>query len=121
SASGVPEDNLPLRPLGGVMKRALDGTMAGVALVALMPLVILTAIVVRLLTEKSIILSECLIGHGGRTFVGYRFRIPGADAENTRHWAEGIAAALSRSRLDKLPLLFNVIRGDMSLIGPRPR
>jgi|SRR5262245_14902229 len=115
------EDNLRLPPLGGLMKRALDGIMACIALIALMPLVILTAVIVRLLTEKSIIFSEYLIGHGGRTFVGYRFRIPGAEAENTRNWTKGIAAALSSSRLDKLPLLFNVIRGDMSLIGPRPR
>ena len=114
-------DNLRLPPLGGPMKRAIDVTMASVALIALMPLIILTAFLVRFLTKKSIILSERLIGHGGRIFVGYRFHIPVADAESTSHWANCIAATLSSSRLDKLPQFFNVIRGDMSLIGPRPR
>ena len=121
SASRLLEDNSQLPPLGGSRKRAFDVTMASVALVALMPLIILTAILVRLLTKEPTILSERLIGRGGKIFVGYRFRTPVPSADSISRWEERVAQALSSSSLDKLPQFFNVIRGDMSLIGPRPR
>ena len=121
SASRVVEDGWSLPPLGGSWKRTFDVAIASVAIIALMPLMLATAAIVRLLTEKSTILSERLIGRKGRTFVGYRFRIPVATTESNGPWAQCLAEALHRSRLDQLPRFFNVIRGDMSLIGPRPR
>jgi exopolysaccharide production protein ExoY len=120
-SAGPLEDNLRLLPLGGSWKRAFDVTVTCVALVALMPLIILTAILVRLLTKEPTFLSERLIGRGGKIFVGYRFRTPVANADSINRWEEHVAQALSGSSLDKLPQFFNVIRGDMSLIGPRPR
>src|SRR5262245_61868026 len=118
SASRVLDENVSL-PLGGASKRAFDVVIAGVALLLLMPLMLATAILVRLFTKESIILCERLIGLRGRTFVGYRFRIPVAKETSSR--ASGVAGALRASSLDELPQLVNVIRGDMSLIGPRPR
>ena len=105
----------------GRWKRTIDLVVAGIALLVLLPLIVLTAVVVRLVTEEHILLSERLLGRGGRTFVGYKFRIPVANAESASHWAERVAKALRKSSLDQLPRLFNVIRGDMSLFGPRPR
>src|SRR5262245_50501684 len=108
-------------PLGGPLKRAFDIAVASIALVALMPLILLTAILMRLLTSKSILLPECLIGRRGRTFVSYKFRLPLANAGSCDAWVIGVCEALHKGGLDQLPQLFNVIRGDMSLIGPRPR
>src|SRR5262245_13069870 len=119
SASRALDENVSL-PLGGASKRAFDVVIAGVALLLLMPLMLATAILVRLFTKESIILCERLIGLQGGTFVGYRFRIPVAK-ETSSSWASGVAGALRASSLDELPQLVNVIRGDMSLVGPRPR
>ena len=120
SASRVLEKHSQFPPVGGPSKRAFDVAMAVVALLLLMPLMLAAAILTRLLTNGSVILSERLIGHGGTTFVGYRFRLPVANPKTT-HWANHAAESLRASSLDKLPQLFNVVRGDMSLVGPRPR
>jgi len=121
SASRVVEENLRSPPLGGARKRVFDVAIAGLALLVLMPLMLAMALLCRLLTEEFIFLSERLIGRGGRIFVGYRFRIPVVNSETAGRWANQIAKSLRASSLDQLPQLFNVIRGDMSLIGPRPR
>ena len=105
----------------GRWKRAIDLAVAGVALLVLMPITIMTAVLIRLSTEGPIILCERLIGRGGRTFVGYKFHVPVANAECASPWAERVAEALRWSSLGQLPRLFNVMRGDMSLTGPRPR
>jgi exopolysaccharide production protein ExoY len=110
-----------LPSLGGMWKRVIDAMVAGLALVVLTPIMLMTAIVVRLWSDEPIILSERLLGRGGRVFVGYKFRIPVANAEGPMGWTECVAEGLRRSNLDQLPRLFNVLRGDMSLVGPQPR
>jgi lipopolysaccharide/colanic/teichoic acid biosynthesis glycosyltransferase len=116
-------------PLGGIRKRAFDITFTSIALIVLAPILFTTAGLVRLLIRKSIIVRDECIGFGGKPFIRYQFafsvdeRVDTSSALlrlNDPSWAESLEDALRASGLDKLPLLFNVLQGDMSLIGPRP-
>jgi exopolysaccharide production protein ExoY len=120
SGRGVHEDDSRLAALGGLPKRAFDVTMAGIGLLVLIPIMLVTAVLIRLLVGEPVILPEDMIGFGGRVFVAYKFRTKVGNASSNL-WAEYFVEALRRSSLDKLPQLFNVMRGDMSLVGPRPR
>jgi exopolysaccharide production protein ExoY len=116
-------------PIGGIRKRAFDITLTSIALIVLAPILLATAGLVRLLIRKPILVTDECIGFGGKTFVRYQFAFSvdeRVDTSSALHrlndlsWAESLEDALRASGLDKLPLLFNVLRGDMSLIGPRP-
>jgi lipopolysaccharide/colanic/teichoic acid biosynthesis glycosyltransferase len=115
--------------LGGIRKRAFDITLTSIALIGLAPILLATAGLVRLLLRKSFFVTDVCIGFGGNPFVRYQFssavdvRVDTSSALlplSDPSWAERLESALRGSGLDKLPLLFNVLRGDMSLIGPQP-
>ena len=119
-------------PLGGPWKRAFDVTVGGIALITLTPILFAIAGLIRLLLGTPIFVAEERIGYKGRTFRCYAFRTThentnrGQDARRWRpcfqgsFWAEAFRQALRASGLEELPRLINVVRGDMSLIGPRP-
>ena len=121
-------------PLGGPWKRVFDVAVGGIALVVLTPILLASAGLIRLLLGKPVIVAEERIGYKGRTFNCYAFRATdqnrNCDWVHTRWklgrtwvdhaWADIVGQALRTSGLEKLPQLFNVLRGDMSLIGPRP-
>jgi O-antigen biosynthesis protein WbqP len=111
-------------------KRIIDAVAAGCALVLLSPLLALSALAVRLDSPGPAIFRQRRIGLNGRPFIIYKFRTMrqgtpevakdvllrrGGTATITR-----IGAVLRRTSLDELPQLFNVLRGDMSFVGPRP-
>ncbi len=118
-------------PLSGserALKRALDIVIAATALVALAPLLLLTSLVIRLDSPGPVIFRQRRCGFDNREFVMFKFRTmtvleddgpivqaTRADARVTR-----IGRMLRRTSIDELPQLLNVIRGDMSLVGPRP-
>jgi Undecaprenyl-phosphate glucose phosphotransferase len=112
-----------------VAKRTMDLTLAGGALFALAPLMLLLATVIKLSSSGPILFRQARIGHAGRTFSMLKFRSMRIDAE--RHtgpvWAAAndsrctpVGRIMRQWSLDELPQLFNVLAGDMSLVGPRP-
>lgn len=105
-------------PLGGLRKRVLDLVVAGLALIVLAPLVLVAAVLVRLAFGRPVLESQECMGFSGRAFACYAFRTTSATQQPP--WAEDVGVALRASGLDQLPRLFNVLRGDMSVVGPQP-
>jgi exopolysaccharide production protein ExoY len=130
SFSASARDGADVRaPLGGIRKRAFDITISSIALIVLAPILLATAGLVRSLVRKSIFVTDECIGFGGKPFVRYQFASlvdERADTSsallrlNAPSWAESLEEALRASGVNKLPLLFNMLRGDMTLIGSRP-
>jgi lipopolysaccharide/colanic/teichoic acid biosynthesis glycosyltransferase len=121
-----------------VVKRAADVVGAGLALVLLAPLMLLTALAIRLDSKGPALFAQRRVGRHGRVFVMWKFRTMITGAEEMRaallarsrdpHWLHldddprvtRVGRLLRRSSLDELPQLWNVLRGQMSLVGPRP-
>jgi lipopolysaccharide/colanic/teichoic acid biosynthesis glycosyltransferase len=120
-------------------KRAIDVVGAGVVLVALLPLMALVAAAMKVVTPGPLIFKQKRCGLGGKQFVMYKFRTMIADAEKKRdellllNEADGpvfkikddpritsLGKILRRTSIDELPQLWNVLKGNMSLVGPRP-
>lgn len=110
------------------LKRIMDVVTSLVGLALTLPLWPLIAAVIRLDGRGPIFFRQTRVGQYGRLFTIYKFRTMRVDAErNGARWAEKNDARvtrmgrfLRRSRLDELPQLLNILRGDMSLVGPRP-
>jgi Undecaprenyl-phosphate glucose phosphotransferase len=112
-----------------VIKRVMDVALSSVALVVASPVMLLIALLVKLTSPGPILYRQERCGLNGRTFQIFKFRSMHLDAERTSGavWARHndprrtrLGAFLRRTNLDELPQLFNVLRGDMSLVGPRP-
>lgn len=121
--------NIPLTVWGRILKRSFDLLVSGLLLVVLAPLSLVIIIFIRLTSRGPILFVQERVGLDGRPFTMYKFRSMKMDAEKDSGpvWAkEGdsrrttIGAFLRKTSLDELPQLFNVLRGDMSLVGPRP-
>jgi exopolysaccharide production protein ExoY len=107
---GLPSSHAtPLQPVGGGLKRALDIVIALGALVLLSPLLLVVAALVAVTTGHPVLCRQTHIGFGGRPIGCYRFR--------TTH---SLGEMLVQSGIDKLPQLINVLKGEMSCVGPRP-
>ena len=109
-------------------KRVFDLLVAATGLLLVLPLLPVIALLVRT-TPGPIIYRQMRLGEGGRPFAIYKFRTMIADAETTGRpqWCvEGdervtrVGRLLRRTHLDELPQLWNVLTGDMSIVGPRP-
>ncbi len=139
----------PFPPLGRAVKRAVDVTLAMVLLVVTLPLQLLAAIAIRLETPGPAVFRQTRLGENGRAFTLHKLRTMHADNDPTEHEAflcdlidgrsdnngratVGVAklredprvtkvgAVLRKWSIDELPQLWDVLRGHMSLVGPRP-
>ena len=110
-------------------KRFLDVFFSIILIILLTPLMIVIALTVSLESRGGAIFKQKRMGRNGKTFICYKFRtmradaphsIPAKELEHPEMYVTRVGAFLRRSSLDELPQLFNVLRGDMSLVGPRP-
>ncbi|MEO8251737.1 MAG: sugar transferase [Chloroflexota bacterium] len=127
------------REVGLVIKRLIDVVGAAVGLVILSPLLLVTAILIRLRDGSPVIFRQTRVGLHGRPFTILKFRTMAPDAEDRLHEVahlnerEGaafkatndprmspIGRRLRQTSIDELPQLWNVLKGEMSLVGPRP-
>jgi exopolysaccharide biosynthesis polyprenyl glycosylphosphotransferase len=98
-----------------VLKDLFDRCAAAFGLLALAPLLITVALAIRLSDHGPALFTQTRVGKGGEPFTIYKFRTIVVDAEIT-----ALGARLRKWSLDELPQLVNVLRGQMSLVGPRP-
>jgi len=111
-----------------VGKRIFDSAGAAAALVIAAPFLLLCALAVRLESRGPIFFRQWRVGQNGKPFQVIKFRsmVRGADKQGLKITASGdpritkMGRLLRRSKMDELPQLFNVLRGEMSLVGPRP-
>jgi lipopolysaccharide/colanic/teichoic acid biosynthesis glycosyltransferase len=130
-----------------LLNRAVNVTLAGLALVLLSPVMLVLALLVKLTSVGPVIYTQTRVGmdrrsrrtsaiverrradDGGKTFTIYKFRTMCVEAEGATGavWAQAadprvtpIGRVLRQFRLDELPQLWNVVRGDMNIVGPRP-
>ncbi|MDY6878139.1 MAG: sugar transferase [Chloroflexota bacterium] len=115
--------------LSDLLQRLADVLLSLAGLICLVPFFLLIALILYLDCPGPIFYSQIRTGHTGRPFRLYKFRsmIPDAEPEGHALWASAndsritrFGKIMRRTRLDELPQLWNVLKGDMSLIGPRP-
>jgi exopolysaccharide biosynthesis polyprenyl glycosylphosphotransferase len=131
--SAAPHDEIRL-----LFKRVIDVALACAALILLMPLMVLLALLIKLTSPGPAIFRQVRCGLNGRRFVFYKFRSMCEDAERMKHSLRHlntkqtafkipddprltrIGRYMRKFSVDEWPQLWNVIRGDMALVGPRP-
>jgi Undecaprenyl-phosphate glucose phosphotransferase len=129
---GLPIVNLTGTPLYGwniIIKRITDIVCAGIGLIVLGPFMALIALLIRLESKGKVIYSQERVGLDGQVFSMMKFRsmLEGAEQKSGPVWAienddrkTRIGNILRKTSLDELPQLFNILKGEMSLVGPRP-
>lgn len=129
SLDGIPIINMRESPLGGwgaFIKRGMDIGLSTLVLVLLSPLMAAMALAIRLSSGPPVLFRQERMGLDGRSFVMLKFRTMAPGAEDARWTRPGderrttVGKWLRRFSLDEIPQFLNVIRGEMSIVGPRP-
>ena len=131
--SGLPVINIRHVPLSNtfnwVIKRAVDIVGASVALILFSPIMLLSAIFIKLSGDGPIIFKQERVGLHNKTFQMYKFRTMEVQKpqEESKAWTvkndprvTKIGKILRKTSMDEIPQFFNILKGDMSLVGPRP-
>ena len=131
--SGAPADEVLL-----LAKRTIDIALALTGIVLLSPVIVITTLLIRMTSPGPVVFRQTRCGLNGRTFTCYKFRSMVQDAEARLHEVRhlnsrdvvmkipndprltAVGKWLRKTSVDELPQLFNVLKGDMSLVGPRP-
>jgi len=111
-----------------IVKRVIDIILSLVALVFATPIIAVVGAAIKLESEGPIIYKQERVGLGGKPFVIYKLRSMYIDAEkNGAQWAckddprvTKVGRFIRKTRIDELPQLINILKGDMSIVGPRP-
>lgn len=117
-----------MSPAGKLTKRILDVIISVVTIVFLSPLLVLISIIIKLTSKGPVMYSQIRVGRSGKEYTMYKFRSMLVNAEEYGpEWAGEndpritvIGRIIRKMYLDELPQMFNVIKNEMSLIGPRP-
>ena len=130
--NGIPIVGLKELPLQGwprLIKRLMDISISLTALLVLSPIIFIIAVTIKINDNGPVFFLQERVGQDGKPFTIYKFRSMRSDAEEGvgHSWATKddprctkVGAFLRKWSLDELPQLFNVLKGDMSLVGPRP-
>jgi sugar transferase (PEP-CTERM system associated) len=111
------------------VKRLFDLTVSGALLLITLPILLVAAFAIYLESGFPVLYRQQRVGKGGRVFILYKLRSMRVDAEcgGTPHWASPnddrttrVGRFIRKWRIDELPQIFNVFRGEMSFVGPRP-
>ena len=132
-AVSIRSSPIPTRPpaagIGARVKAAADLAVAAALLIPAVPLMLASMALVRLTSAGPAVYTQSRVGRGGRVFTLYKIRTMYHDCESLTgpRWClpgdpriTPVGRVLRHLHLDELPQLFNVLKGDMSLIGPRP-
>jgi exopolysaccharide biosynthesis polyprenyl glycosylphosphotransferase len=130
--NGLPLVEVMAPPIYGaneVIKRLIDILVSSVTLLLLLPLTLLTMVMIKIESRGPVLFKQNRVGKDGRIFSLYKFRSMTKDAEkytgpvmakSDDRRITKLGRILRRTRLDEIPQLINVLKGDMSLVGPRP-
>ena len=109
------------------MKFVFDKTISALGLIVLSPIMALIAFLIKLkMPDGPVIFKQCRVGRKGELFTIYKFRTMSVEREENPVTLAGdsgithLGAKLRRFKLDELPQLWNILKGDMSFVGPRP-
>ena len=110
------------------MKRLFDFVMSLIGIVVLSPIILIVALAVKFTSPGPMLFKQRRIGKNNVEFEIYKFRtmridtpnVPTHLLENPEQWITPVGKFLRKTSLDELPQLFNILKGEMSIVGPRP-
>lgn len=110
-----------------ILKRCFDLFFSILGVLVLLPLIIVVSVLIKLTSKGAVLFKQVRVTKDGKLFKIYKFRTMRENSEGNKQITvgndnriTGIGHILRKTKLDELPQLFNVIKGEMSLVGPRP-